>query len=146
LLSQTLESIDSRVGDWGFWLQAGRAAMVFSCSEADEGGFWVGPGRRGRERCNETKRPSEGVLGKDGRKTAEQRGESATLIDVWKQRLACARTFPEAEAAIPGGANRCTEIISIQNRKYSVVEMDDGYILRKLKYTWLSPLQIKAFQ
>jgi hypothetical protein len=100
---QTLESIDSRVGDRGFWLQAGRAAMVFSCGKADEGGFWVGPGRRGKERMVRLERPSEGVLGKDWRRTAEQRGESAILIDIWKRRLARARTFPEAEAAIPGG-------------------------------------------
>jgi len=39
--------------------------MVFSYGEADEGGFWVGLGRRGRERRDEAQRPSEEVLGKD---------------------------------------------------------------------------------
>jgi hypothetical protein len=39
-------SIDSRVEDRGFWPQTGCAAMVFSCGEADEGGFWVGLGRK----------------------------------------------------------------------------------------------------
>jgi hypothetical protein len=37
-------------GDGGFWLQTGCAVRVFSCGEADEGGFWVGLGRSGRER------------------------------------------------------------------------------------------------
>jgi hypothetical protein len=61
-------SDDSRVGDRGFWLQTGCAAMVISCDEADEGGFWVGSGRRGS--VMGTKRLSEEArkgLKRDGR-------------------------------------------------------------------------------
>jgi len=43
-------SIEARVINQGFWLQTGCAAMVFSCSEVDEGAFGVGPGRRGKGR------------------------------------------------------------------------------------------------
>jgi hypothetical protein len=44
----TVKSIKSRVVDQGFWLQTS-FVKAFSCGEAD-GGFWIGLGKRGRER------------------------------------------------------------------------------------------------
>jgi hypothetical protein len=64
--------------------------------------------------------PSEGVVGKGlKRRMVEQRGERG-LYTARKRRLARARTFPDAEAAKLGGANRITQMIIIYIQTYSV--------------------------
>jgi hypothetical protein len=79
--------------------------MVFSCGEADEAGFWVGPGKRGMIRPSDRTTKRE-VLGKRiEERRQSRRGERDSYRHFEKQWLACARTFPEEAAAIPRGAN-----------------------------------------
>jgi len=47
----------------GFWLQTGCIVKTLSCGEAD-GGFWVGLGKRGRERMVRHQAAERGSVGK----------------------------------------------------------------------------------
>jgi len=105
-----LRNIEARVVDRGFRLHAGCAAMVFSCGEADEAGFWVGPGRRGRERMM---RPSDRAT-ECWERIEERRqssGKSAILIDVESGGRPVHAPSPKRRPLFRGGANQRTKII-----------------------------------
>jgi hypothetical protein len=107
--SQTLESIDSRVRDRGFWLQTGCIIEVFSCGEADRR-FWVGLGKRGREHIV---RHQAAERGKGWEKIKEEDSRvvgGVRLYRYWKRRLARIYALPNIAGAKPGRENTIPEI------------------------------------